>query len=795
MLRLALFAVASLAQDPPAADPPCALVGRLVDEAGAPLAGVTLHTSGWEANSDRVRAFGRPTGWSNPAPVETDAEGRFRVAFVPPRAYQFTLSASAAGRGGASWRWSSVAPGAELDLGTTVLEPEALITGFIVDGAGQLLTEGWRVSAYHNWNSGIDGRSSVGANAQVDPQTGEFRITGLPPGRIRIDASAGSIRIPERWVETKAGEATQVELRYDGPDPRRKLVVSISTRPFHPFRPEPGTVHAVGPDGVRFALAPEPGRANDWYAPDVRPGTYRVEIRDPRFLAWTQDAVPTGQAARVRLEGSAALVVRVVDGDSGAPVDAYALDVGYRNVNFSPNVFRVREASAAAPAGARYTGIVPGDLTLEVQAEGWPRAALAVDQLGPGETREVEVRLVRATPLVGRVVDHAGRPLAGIEVQITRGEVPGHDEPAGGTRHTSGSAFGRSFSVQIGYRDAAAVTAADGSFTFEGRGAGPHTLFAPLGRFCEASAQVTLPSAAPVVLRAPDTILVAARLLLPEGVSGADLALSPSFALPGEFGHLRHALWSTERHYWHADAEGRLAPERLPRGRHPFSLMRRGDSDSYSGVLTVELEATEDGEVELDLRESFPVPVNLVVEVPEALGGRIRWLLRATGDGRSVGFSGRITLDGPPPPLTAHASPGTYTLHASGPGFEWTAPAPVVIAREGAAKLTAALPLIPRVVRLIDGEGQPRKQTLFAYWTATGARAVAATDESGAAELCLLAGEASFALPPPTPAELDPPRRTGRAATPRVPPDVLNALTAAATLPWGAGEGPLELRL
>ncbi|MEZ6017086.1 MAG: carboxypeptidase regulatory-like domain-containing protein [Planctomycetota bacterium] len=786
------------AQEPtPVEDAACTLHGVLVDELGDPVSGATIAVQGWQSNSDRARQFGVPKSWQNPTPVTSGEDGRFSVSFVPPRAYQFTLDTTKAGYGGISWRWSQVAPGADLDLGTTVIEREGVLVGYIVDGQGALLVEGWRVSAFSNWGAGAGDRSTLGAHSTVDPDTGAFRIEGLPPGKLRVSASSGSVRIPDTSVTTKPGEETSVELRYTGPDPRRKLVVSISTRPFYPFRPDAGTVHAIAADGTRTALVQEPGRANDWYVPDIAPGTYRVEIRDPRFVDWTQEVRP-GQAAQARLEGNAALRVSVVDDATGAVVPSFALDVAYRDVNFSPSVFRVREADASAPPGDLYRGIVPGDLTIEVLADGWPKATVAVDALAPHETRDVEVRLMGATSLRGRVVDASGAPLAGVEVEVTRGDVPGHSSESGGVRSMSGSFAGKAGPIKIPPRDAVAVTAADGTFTFEGLGAGPHTLFAPLGLFAAASAHADLPTVAPVELIAPPWVAVSVHMLVPDDQDVNELSLSPSFRVPGEFAPLRVALRDFGWQLWRPNSEGVFPAERLPAGKHPF-FVNRATTDrfgsGYNGVMRVELDFSTPGRITLDLRERFPVRTVVYAHLPTE--GRPMLLFHlVAADGAAQQFDTDYAASERGVRNMTDIAPGTYTLRLTGPALEWSSPTPFVVARGARNEHQLEVPVIGRTVRVLDAEGAPRANALVAYWSDPGRRACAETDASGELKLVLLEGPLSMALLPPVdPADerVQAARRLGN--PPPVDPEVLEAAVAGATTAFQAGEGTLELRL
>src|SRR5688572_21251432 len=98
-------------------DERCRLFGAFVDEAGAPVAGVTLRVSGQPATSVPARRSGIDPGWQNPVPNTTGEDGRCSVSFAPPSAHRFTLTATAPGRGRVVRTWSELAPGQELDLG------------------------------------------------------------------------------------------------------------------------------------------------------------------------------------------------------------------------------------------------------------------------------------------------------------------------------------------------------------------------------------------------------------------------------------------------------------------------------------------------------------------------------------------------------------------------------------------------------------------------------------------------------------------------------------------------------
>jgi hypothetical protein len=812
-----LATLAPYVQEPPAPSPaepppdaPCRLFGVFVDEAGAPVDGVALSISGWQGNAERAKRFGLPQNWQNPAPVTTGADGKFSLSFVPPRAFQFTLDANAPGLGRVGWRWGEIEPGKELDLGTVTLEPEAILVGHIVDAAGNLQIAGWNVSA--TLSSGarsarLGGRDSVMARATIDPTTGQFRIEGLPPGALQVRANSGTTRIDNVTVTTKKGEETFVELRYSGPDPGRRLVVMLRSRPFLGVRPEPGTVHAIAADGTRHMLTQVPTSTAEWHVPEIEPGDYRIEVRDPRFAPANQEGVRPGVPTTVSLVGSATLRLAVIDGETGAEVLEHHLDITYRNPGFASNVVRVRERSQPRPAGGSYAGILPGDLTLIVEAEGRPAARVNVDALAPDETRDVQVTLVRAVALRGRVVDTKGQPLSDIAVQVTRGAYPGHDRPGAGESISSTNVDGQQVRVRIGYRDAATTTAEDGSFVFEGLGPETHAVLALRGHWNDVWTTVELPRAEPLELTLPDAALAEVRLRLPDGELAEGLKLDLG-TTQGQARDMVRMLRTTHLgDPWTCDKAGVFAARYLPVGAQTFEVIRDMEHESgawHDTLLRHEAAITgpDVKALELDLRETFPVHVSLLTPAP-AVEPEGFWMLqvRLKDEGGSSAISTR-SMRGPDGKYqhSQWRMPGAYRIEVSAPGIEWSSPEPVQIVRGAANELDVDLPLVGRVLRVLGADGAPLVNTTVAYWTDSERRVVGTTDKDGKLAVVLLAGTLSIALPPqpdPAPEPAPEPALRGRAfrQPPTVDPTVLAGLTARATVALVPGETPLEVRL
>jgi hypothetical protein len=105
---------------------PASVVGRVVDEAGLPLADVEVH--GWWGERWRDQKAGETVH------TRTDARGRFTVADLRPG--EVAVHAEHPDRHGYPQR-AHVTPGGTADVGDLVLRALAPLPGFVVDAAGQ----------------------------------------------------------------------------------------------------------------------------------------------------------------------------------------------------------------------------------------------------------------------------------------------------------------------------------------------------------------------------------------------------------------------------------------------------------------------------------------------------------------------------------------------------------------------------------------------------------------------------------------------------------------------------------
>jgi hypothetical protein len=111
------------------------LLGRCVDEQGAPIAGCTAKIHTWGRNASSMAMQGK-VDWKDPEPCVSGADGRFAFHFAPPSGLQFALDVNAEGRTPRTGRWGQITPAQHIDLGDIKLQSGFPVRGRVVDELG-----------------------------------------------------------------------------------------------------------------------------------------------------------------------------------------------------------------------------------------------------------------------------------------------------------------------------------------------------------------------------------------------------------------------------------------------------------------------------------------------------------------------------------------------------------------------------------------------------------------------------------------------------------------------------------
>ncbi len=479
------------------------VVGRLLLPSGAPAVDASIKLRGFGANSERRQKYGVPKDWQDLTGT-TDAEGRFDLALDPPRAFQFMMDASIAGHSELSWRWSSLPPGSTTDVGAQTFAQGCRVTGKVVGKDGQPTGVQWFVYGDSTVGASGKGSDSTRVVAAADVATGAFELNGVPPGPVELKAHSKKANwIDGPTVQASPDEVATADIVYDGPDLGSTISITTFCRPFHIFdTPEGLRIVARSADGTEFEAERIQGSSQSFRVQDLAPGSYTIEATSPVHETWTKEGVKPGDRVSIYLRGGARLALTVLDDATGEPVESYRLRVRFNGSRWSPNVFPLLERGKEPPAGGLYGALIPWDVTLLVDAEGFAPLVLPVGKIDANTTTPAEARLSRGGQVDVLVVDGTGKAAPGAKVTLH----PFHEgydprDVFSGTRAL------RSASVEL-------TTGSDGRASFEAVAPGSYGLLAVAGALDARKDRVEVIDAARIseTLNFPQSGSIAGRL-------------------------------------------------------------------------------------------------------------------------------------------------------------------------------------------------------------------------------------------------------------------------------------------
>ncbi|HEX5012297.1 MAG TPA: carboxypeptidase regulatory-like domain-containing protein, partial [Planctomycetota bacterium] len=161
-----------------------------------------------------------------------------------------------------------------------------------------------------------------------------------------------------------------------------------------------------------------PGRMGEYLVRGAGSQATRVEAIAPdhaRAVAWAEGQAPgTRGELTIDMEPGHALAGRVID-ESGAPVADAGLTLersAERGPRRDPQCTR-----SGADGGFRFADLPANTYDLTVQADGFALATLPALQLGDADPAPMEVRLQHAGDIEGMLLDAAGQPARGFQVE------------------------------------------------------------------------------------------------------------------------------------------------------------------------------------------------------------------------------------------------------------------------------------------------------------------------------------------------------------------------------------------
>lgn len=371
--------------------PAATLEGRVTDEGGAPLAGVSV-------SSLVEQDFSRPP--VIPETVQTGPDGRFRLRGLTP-GQRIDVMAQRPGY------VSFEAPGVEvpraepLDI---VLHAERTLAGRVVDRAGLPVVQARILVVKSQEVSLGDGASSshgLSTAGQTDPE-GRFVLTQLEAGllNLRIEASGfrprtlQGVRIPERDepspLEVVLEPGTVLEGRVLTASGTPAAGVWVLASPFPQTRGQKLSGEETDADG-RYRMT------------DLGDGRHEVQVQRRTGAPALRREIELTAGGRHRLDlmipSGGAVSGRVVD-SQGEPVAGAELSLASTG---SPDGITI---TSSMDGSFRFADVEVGIYRLAGSARGYAPAA-APDDIqvdGLGEVRGLELRLLPGAAIRGRLL-------------------------------------------------------------------------------------------------------------------------------------------------------------------------------------------------------------------------------------------------------------------------------------------------------------------------------------------------------------------------------------------------------
>lgn len=419
---------------PPTAAPPpgplTTLRGRCVDPQGQPLAGCVVSVDGWTGNSERMDQWllehAKPD-WQNPPEQTTGADGTFSFAFWPPPPFQFTLDVEHPERAAMGARWGELPVGVVRDVGDVVMQPGIKVQGQVVDESGQ---PAGKVDVYvHPGNQGDhrSGEKPVPVWSSQGRSDAAGRFTGhvlLPAGPFHVTTGGDKLLRPVAGTLSLERPVEEITVTV-----RKKVPSAVITGRVVDDADQP-----VG--GVRVEGRSEEGNyVMTWANTD---GTFTLDpdseamARHPVRLFVTENGLEQlgPKPAELVAFGTKDVVLRVLRGgtltvfvhdEQRQPIENYAVRVlptgtGSR----SSSDFRVRSRGPHPGGVATVPGIGTGTWLVAIECrkqEGRPIVRQPLEVTARGGTR-LDLLAPRAVERTMRLVDPAGAPLAGSQIQL-----------------------------------------------------------------------------------------------------------------------------------------------------------------------------------------------------------------------------------------------------------------------------------------------------------------------------------------------------------------------------------------
>jgi len=544
--------------------------------------------------------------------------------------------------------------GGRRDLGDIVLEAGGSISGYVTDEAGKGINNAETTakpkqkrggSAFFELSSLLNPELDWKVQTTAD---GFYRITGLPTGKVKIEASHPDHAAAEKNnISVTAGrETAKVNIVLTAGGFISGMVTDTNSSPIEGARirieheieitlenlSDLDNIISDITERVRRIVTDSQGV---FRAKGLKGTCYTVKAGAAGFAPFEEKKVKTGtENLEIVLQKCGWIAGKVTDEKTGLGIEEFSIEVDRDGWSNDLETLKGEKAAAAMrpelsdhKGAFHISGFASEEIEILVKAKGYADKKIAAIKTYPGEGVDPNIELCKESIISGRLISFSGEPVPGGELAL---EVSNPDEADALTTATVDNAppevkrIGESVSNLLGVgwdKVKGTESTKDGSFALTGLSAGVYRIIASHDKHMDSS---------PVELEiSPGEVLkdIEIRLRAAGSIAGtvyaADSSLFPgATVLVCKAGGLGSLLMGGnkdgsffDRKTANSGADGTFCVNGLAPGMYRVKLTNELDEDSIGGIVNTQLSGmfgqAEPGEIEVRVEQGKTTHVEL----------------------------------------------------------------------------------------------------------------------------------------------------------------------------------------